>query len=454
MFDLLQLNIALRRAIHQATGDRYFWIRAEIAQITERSHTYLELAQHENGVRVAVMRGMIWRNDLLRIEQELGEERRSILKQGTEILFRARVQFHEVFGLGLSIEEIDLSFNLGELEKRKRATIAKLKEEGLFDLNRQLPEPIVVQRIALVTSSTSAACADLLEHLGSNEHGYRFHVHLFNSIVQGESAARELQRALASIKPDRFDAVVIVRGGGSRLDLEAYNDLELCRAVARMPIPVMTGIGHETDISVVDMIAKAQHRTPTAIADHLIDKCLYFETALSGFLVNIHRMVADRSALQKERMSRWTEMLQSRPIAHCQLQRARLNSITGQLQRNAAERIGEAEKRSERALVALKQFPLQLIRDRERVKLRDHARALGVAARKGVELLIGKIDGMNDAIRMLSPERTMQRGFSITRINGKAITDATVLAEGDLIETTFARGNAISKIERIGNDDH
>jgi exodeoxyribonuclease VII large subunit len=448
VFTLLQLNTALKKAIHEATGDRSFWIKAEIVGFKVTSHAYLEMAQHDQGVRVAVMRAVIWRSNLERIEHALGDERHGILKEGAEILFRACVQYHEVYGLSLVIEEIDLSFSLGELERRKRETIDTLRAEGLFDLNRSLPEPMIIQRIALISSSGTAAYADLMAHLDRNEYGYRFHVVLFQSIVQGEGAARELRAALERIDPRRFDAVVMIRGGGSRLDLEAFNDLELCRMVARMPIPVMTGIGHEIDVSVVDLIAKSPHKTPTAIADHLIDKCLYFETGLNGFLVNIHKMVIDRFSSQKENMSRWVEMLEMRPRNRCQVRRGELHALVGQFQRSVSDKLKITGRQLDANASNLALVPLKKLQHVEAAKVRELSTALASIAQRSMRLLMSRINGMKEAVELLSPAKAMARGFSITRKDGKAITDPGGLVEGDMIETTFAKGKAWSIIQK------
>ncbi len=453
VFTLLQLNTALKKAIQKATGEQSFWIKAEIVGFKVTTHAYLELAQHEQGVRVAVMRGLIWRSNLVRIEQALGAERHSILKDGAEILFKACVQYHEVYGMSLLVEEIDLSFSLGELERRKRETIETLRAEGLFDLNRSLPEPMIIQRIALIASKGTAAFADLMAHLNTNEYGYRFHVCLFNSLVQGDGAAQELRKALASITPERFDAVVLIRGGGSRLDLEAFNDLELCRMVARMPIPVMTGIGHEIDVSVVDMIAKSPHKTPTAIADHLIDKCLYFETNLNGFLVNIHKTVLDRFTSQKESMSRWNEMLQMRPRNLCQVRRGALHTTAGQFQRRVMESLKVSSRQLDANASELGMLPFHKLHNIEAAKVREMSASLTTTAQRGMKLMLSRITGMHEAVKLLSPEKAMMRGFSVARHQGKVVADAAALEEGNELETTFAKGKVWSIIQKIESNE-
>ncbi|MBK9061156.1 MAG: exodeoxyribonuclease VII large subunit [Flavobacteriales bacterium] len=197
IYTLRQVGNAIKQRIEEATHGASFWVKAEIASINVGKHAYLELVQHQAGEKVAVMRGAIWMSALHRIREELGSESRNILKDGVEILFLAKTNYHLVHGLSLVIETIDLSFNISELERRKRETIATLKEEGLYDRNRFIPMPMVLQRIALVASVGTAAYADFMQHLERNEHGYRFHVRMFNSVVQGDAAAQELRAALS-----------------------------------------------------------------------------------------------------------------------------------------------------------------------------------------------------------------------------------------------------------------
>ncbi len=451
VFTLLQLTTALKNAIHSATGDRSFWIKAEIVGLKLGNHAYLELAQHENGSKVAVMRGIIWRSALVRIEKALGPERDGVLKEGSEILFRAIVQYHEVHGLSLLIDEIDLSFSLGELERRKRQTIEKLKAEGLFELNRALPEPMVIQRIALVSSSGTAAYSDFVEHLHGNEFGYRFHVVLFNSIVQGESAARELRSALASINPERFDAVVLIRGGGSKLDLEVFNDLELCREVARMSIPVMTGIGHEIDVSVVDLVAHSHHKTPTAIADRLIDKCAAFEGELQVMLANMQHRMTGRIAIQRELLGQWTGSLKNVPQYNCRLRRGELHQIMAALQQQVNAQLKAKAMEVAAHAASIGALPMRKLQNIEAARMQAISASIGRSAQHGMQMMMQRVQNMHEAIALLEPGKILQRGFSITRLKGKALVDTDGLEAGTIVETKLAEGSFTSRIERIGS---
>ncbi len=449
IYTLRQVGTAIKQRIEEATQGASFWVKAEIASINVGRHAYLELVQHQDGEKVAVMRGAIWMTALNRIRQELGNESRNILKDGVEILFLAKTNYHLVYGLSLVIEAIDLSFNISELERRKRETIAKLREERLYDRNRFIPLPMVVQRIALVASKGTAAYADFMKHLEHNEHGYIFHVHMFNSAVQGVTAAQELCAALASIDPDRFDAVVLIRGGGSKLDLEPYNDLEMARIAAQMRIPVLTGIGHDVDISVLDLIAHGHHKTPTAVADFIVDRMLYFETGMMGMLVHIHNAMVTSFSDRKDQLSTFKEMVAMRPTALCRAERGNLHTYTGQFARCITDRIATSSKMLDahaRDLAVLPRNKLVLV---EAARIREQSTALSGIAQRGFQLLLGKLQGMDDAVQFLSPEKLLQRGFSITRKDGGALKDVSDLHPGDQLETTFAQGKAWSTINTI-----
>jgi exodeoxyribonuclease VII large subunit len=448
-FTLQQLCASIKKRIEAGTEGRSFWVKAEVAGINAQKHIYLDLVQHHEGARVAVLRGIIWQYRMRAIRDVLGDELPNILRQGAEILFLASVHYSEVYGISLHIEEVDLSYSLGELERRKRATIDTLRAEGLFDLNRALPEPMVIQRIALIASVGSAAYTDLVQHLRTNEHGYQFHVQVFPSAVQGDHAPQELRAALAAIDTTLFDAVVLIRGGGSKLDLEAFNDLALCRDVALLPIPLMTGIGHDVDVSVVDMIAKSPHKTPTAIADHLIDKCLYFETSLNAFLVGIQRVMSDTFTVRKERMSTFAEMLRQRPRSFCQQQRGDLHTSVGQFARNATEQMKGRSRQMDQHVHALGVFPLRRMKQVEEPLLREMQLTLDQLAHTGLRSLLDRVNGMRDAIRLLDPEKTMARGFSVARLKGNVVTTTDELQVGDVLETTFAQGRAWSTINTI-----
>lgn len=454
VYTLKQVAAAIKQRIDEATGHAAFWIRAEIATINQNRHAYLELVEHQGGIRVAVMRGVIWESSLQAIQQQLGTEGPNILKSGVEILFRARANFHLVHGLSLSIEAIDPGFNLGAMERRKQEAIVALKKEGLFHLQRFVHMPPVVQRIALVASPGTAAYADFMKHLEENEHGYRFHVRLFRSSVQGDGAAANLRMALSAINPARFDAVVVVRGGGSKLDLEPFNDLELARIAARLPIPLLTGIGHDVDISVLDLVAHTPHKTPTAVADFLVDRSLYFETALGGMLVQAHNHLLTVFSAQHELLGSHAETIQLRPVIRYQAERGNLNNMAHQLNRQVAGQLTAKRKELDAHAQLLATAPVQKLTLVEAARIREHKTTLAAAARRGSQELLARLETMRQAVHLLHPDRLLERGFSITRKGGHALLNLDGVKPGDEIETSHHGGrtwSTINRIERHGN---
>ncbi len=449
VFTLLQVVRAVARRIDEVTRRRPYWIKAEIASVREHGgHAYLSFVQHDHGQRVAVMEGVVWASDLERIRSALGAEAAGILKSGSEVLFLSTVEFHPVHGLKLYVTAVDLDFSLGQLEARRRQAIATLKAEGLFDLNRVLAGARVMQRVALIASATSAAYQDFVQHLGSNPRGYRFHVRLFDSQVQGAAAASALCRTLAMVDPRQFDVVILVRGGGSRLDLEPFNDLDLCRAIARMRIPVMTGIGHEEDVSVVDMVAWSRHKTPTAVAEHLIARCSEFERLLHEQVLRAHRVVVDVVRRHREHHRELAETLRQRPLSLCRQARGSLNSASSRFVRLALLRLAAENQRLALHRHAVMTIPLGTLQQVHSARVREFQIALELIARRGMHDLRERLNEMKKAVEALGPERALTRGFSITRVDGRPITDADGLDVGDLVETTLARGRIWSVVNR------
>lgn len=427
IWTLAQLGSAIQQRINEATQGRSYWISAEIASIKVGTHAYLELVQHRGGARVAAMRGVIWGSTLQRVMAELGEEARNILKDGVETLFLARPHYHLVHGLSLVIEAIDPGFTVSMLERRKQETIATLKREGLYDLNRQRPLPMVVQSIALVTSQGSAAYADFMQHLARNEHGYAFSVRVFHAAVQGDAAAAAMIQAFAQAAAGRFDAVVLVRGGGSRLDLEPFNDLELARALANMPVPVLTGIGHDTDLSVADLVAHEHHKTPTAVADWIVDHAAYFEGLLTGMAVGIQNNVLSVFADHRDRLARNAETLRLLPGSMCRHERGALHRATNMFMRGAKERLAHDSH-----------------------LLDGHRHQLTALAHHRFVQLVQRLQGIQESIGLMDPQRSLERGFSIARHNGQAVLSANTLAPGYELEITLAQGKVWSTVDRTG----
>ena len=251
------------------------WVKAEIASISAKSngHCYLELSQSENGAVVAKARAAIWRSRYGKVARDFYDATGATLASGMEILTLVKVSYNEIWGFLLTIEDIDASFTLGKAERLRRETIERLQREGLMDLQKELCLPLLPYRLAVISAATAAGLGDFKKHLNQNPYGFRFDVTLLEATMQGVSAPASIIDALlvAESAAEPFDAILILRGGGSDLDLACFDDYDLAAAIARCTVPVFTAIGHERDYHVADMVANTFVKTPTALADLFLD---------------------------------------------------------------------------------------------------------------------------------------------------------------------------------------
>ena len=418
-YSLFDLNEYIRRVI-ALNFNEPVWITAEIAEASlSKGHLYLSLiqqsipsvpasAQHIEPVEaiVAQAQAILWQRDRRKLIMAHGQLAELALSTGTQTRLYVRVDFHERYGLKLHIEDIDPVHALVIMAMQRRKTIDWLRREDMMDRNRSLQLPVVLQRIAVITSQEAAGFQDFNTHLRQNIYGYRFQTDCFFAAVQGKNAETEIGNALDMIaqQQDNFDAVVIVRGGGSRLDLSVFDALELCKKVAAMPLPILAGVGHEIDESVLDMIAHSALKTPTAVADFIIEHNLQFEAGL----VNTAAQINHFAARQVRYAADDTEQIRSQILRSAQ---GILSFSNGILDKISAD------------LPVITQRRLQS----ERSRLL-HFEQLAI---------------------VYSPENTLRRGYSLTTKNGKIVKSADELQPGDLLETQLSRGNVESTVALI-----
>ena len=295
--------VELQRRIKMTLSEQFalpVWVSAEVAdlKVNYSGHCYLELIEKsqpsENGVPTAQVRAVIWRSSYSRIAAYFEAETGQRLAPGIRILAQALISYHELYGLSLQITDIDSAYTLGEMEQQRQKTIARLQEEGVWEMNRAVPMPLLVQRLAVVSSAQAAGYQDFCKELGRS--GYRFDLTLFDAVMQGTAAEESILMALGRVaeRQEEFDAVVIVRGGGSTTDLNCFNAYRLSSHVAQFPLPVLTGIGHDKDQSVVDMVAHLPLKTPTAVAGWLIERMSSIEGWLEGAAQQLHDITTTR----------------------------------------------------------------------------------------------------------------------------------------------------------------
>ncbi len=412
-YSLYELNEFIRRVV-ALNVPQAVWVSAEIAQCkTSRGHVYIDLIQKEEftDVLVAKSGAVIWASDYRRLKRQYAKELAALLQEGMEVKLLARVDFHERYGFKLIIEDVDPSYTLGQMEAARRKTLALLQQQSLLDKNKEIPLPLVLQRIALISSETAAGYRDFVDQLSQNPYGYGFHWQLFPAAMQGQQAAPEMIAQIDRIqKLDRtFDCVVIVRGGGARLDLMAFDDFGLNKKVAECPLPVLVGIGHQTDDSILDQVAHLSLKTPTAAADYLIDHNLQFETML----------LQTGNELQQHTQQYIYEESVQLEKAH---QTVRWQSIN---------QLGAASQKLDFQAAQLQQHSKTVL---------QHNRQL--------------LDHFEQIERMLSPSATLKRGYSVAVKKGKVVVNTGQLKKGDQLQTHFSDGRVESTVMTIKKTPH
>lgn len=423
VFSLLEVQ----RSIQKTLTDRYgssFWVKAEMNKLNyykQSGHCYPELVEKQQGKVVAQIKSVLWREDFVLINKHFLSYLNEPLKDGIKILFQAKMIYDPVHGLSLRILDIDPSYTLGDLEKEKMESISRLVNEGIFDQNKLLPIPLLPQRIAIISVESSKGYVDFLEVLDGNPWHYKFFHYLFPSLLQGEKAIDTIRYQLARIRKviHHFDVVAIVRGGGGDVGLSVYNNYELARAIALFPIPVITGIGHATNDTVVEMVAHANAITPTKIAEYLIQRFHNFSVPV----MQATEKITDRAKrlVNEERNKLRSEVKLFRSV-----------TATVTLEhRNQLMNTVNALKQQTRYLLRVQQEELM------KIKLPEKTAAFLKESHSTLANLERNVANMN-------PEKVLQRGFSITMKDGKVIKDAADLQEGDIIETVLHKGTISS----------
>jgi exodeoxyribonuclease VII large subunit len=429
VFTLSELNAVIKETLERAFPET-LWVVAEISEIrcNVKGHCYLELAEREDEETIAQIRANIWartfRSISSRFERATGES----LKQGMKVLLQVNVTFHEIYGLSLNIKDIDPTYSLGEMARKKREVIERLTKEGLINLNKQIPLPLVPQRIAVISSSTAAGYGDFINHLDDNPYGYKIFHTLHQSLMQGQDAGSSIISALREVNRNRkrYDAVVIVRGGGSQIDLSCFDAYSLAAEVAKFPLPVITGIGHERDDTVVDIVAHTKLKTPTAVAEFLISTMTSFEErVIEAQTILIHRV--------KELIGNEDHRLQYL-AQHCK--------------HSVKDRFAGETKRIEIGLHKLIHGTTQIVDSHYNSLKLDMSRIVG-----GLNIFFqqqeNRITHCGQAVRLLDPASILKRGYSITYLNEKAVRDGADVREGDIIRTRIYKGSIQSKVEAV-----
>lgn len=415
-FTLYELNRLVRETIEYEMPNEY-WVEAELSECREsRGHCYMELIQKDestpehnspaygpSATPIAKAAAKCWASKWMIIRPYFERITGQRLTVGMKVLLKVKPQFHEAFGFSWIVTDIDPTYTMGDMARKRQEIIRQLKEEGVFDLQKELSLPLFCQHIAVISSETAAGYGDFCNQLTDNPYGFQFRTRLFPAIMQGEGTEQSIISALEKIYEDlTFDCVVIIRGGGATSDMSGFDTLALAENVANFPIPIITGIGHDRDESILDMVSHTRVKTPTAAAAFLIDHL---------------KTVSDQLTMLSEAIPRLFSVVRTR-------QEARLDNLY------------------QRILMRVQQRAVTSQAD-----IRNLEQGLLTALQRRLTSEHHRLEMLEEKVRSLDPALLLKRGYSMTLFNGKAVRDPQKLRQGDEIETRLEKGTIKSIIK-------
>lgn len=450
---LTELQLIIRDSLYLAFPD-YYWVMAEIAELKDNSagHCYIELIEKhpdEKNVKARV-RAIIWSNRYRFLKAFFENSTGETLREGLKVLVKIKVEYHEIYGLSLIISDIDPAFTIGEMVIRRQLIIKKLEQEGVFTMNKDLTFPVIPQRIAVISSKNAAGYTDFVNHLNSNGFGYIFYTALIECSLQGTETEQSVINALdrIALKSDLFDLVAIIRGGGSQSDLSWFDSYNIAYHVTQFPLPVLTGIGHDKDVSVTDMVAYLSLKTPTAVADFIIDTV---STAENEIIKTGSEIIdASRLIIEKNRTRVNSSALSLFPVARIMVGGAKdkLSSRIIELNNRGKELIYKANLIPEKNKSRLLSSVNSLISDKGST-LERRNKSIASSTQNLININNVKIKSFSATLELLNPENVLQRGYSITSVNGRIVRNCGQVIEGDIIETQLYEGVLTSKVTEI-----
>ena len=449
-YSLYALNNLVRRVLQDRVDGQY-WIQAELSEVRANAagHCFVEFVQNDeqSGVLIAKARGTIWNNVWRLLKPYFEESTGRPFSAGIRVQVLVSVQFHELYGYSLTVHDVDPTYTLGDLVRNRQQILKQLESEGVLTLNKELPMPELPGRVAVISSSSAAGYGDFVHQLTHHPKGYHFEVKLFPAVMQGDQVEASILSAFDAImeQMDHFDVVVIIRGGGAVSDLTGFDTYLLASACAQFPLPLITGIGHERDDTVIDAVSHTRVKTPTAAAALLLScyeeadrrlenlqsqlqqrverRLLTAHRQLDQYRTALPQRVYQRLSTSRSRLQQLQETLQHEVRFRLTDNRIRLQTLQGQLRQEVGTRLLTSQNR----LMTLQE---QLIRGwRHRFTEEQHRLAIS-----------------SQRLKDASPERLLARGYSLTLKEGRIIKEASQLNPGDQIETRFRSGSVTSTV--------
>lgn len=422
---LLQYNRLIAESLRNRALNGV-WVVAELSDVNVRNHCYLELIEKDSaGITVAKMRGIVWAGTYFQLSQRFEQETGQRFASGIKVMVKVSVNFHEQYGISVIISDVNPSFTIGDMARKRQEILKRLEKEGIIDDNKNLEMPRAPQRIAIISGADAAGYGDFMNQLNHNPAGIVFYTVLFSAMMQGTETAKSIISALERVAcvADMFDCVLITRGGGSTSDLNWFDDYELAVNVAQFPLPVITAIGHERDNTVLDYISNLRVKTPTAAAEWLIGEAEGVLTAVNNMSQRIAEYARRMLVESRERVTRIGFQIPSLAQGVVNDNNIRLQRIAGQVPALAQSRLTAESTRMDNYRQSLESIVSQIIK-----------------------LEMTKLTHIAATVEAYSPKSTLRRGYSITRTaDGTVVSDASVVAPGTTIVTTVAAGTITSK---------
>ena len=403
---LLELNGRVKSTLQFEMPDAY-WVQAEISSISPsgQGHCYLELVQKDATGRnfLAKAKANIWRGTWLKLKPYFEAQTGETLKVGMKVLLQVTVTFHEVYGYSLVVQDIDPTYTMGDMARRRKEILEQLEKDGVIGLNRELEIPALPNRIAVISSATAAGWGDFRDQLANNIYGFRFYVKLFPALMQGDDVERSVIQALNAVamRRDDFDVVIIIRGGGAVSELSCFDSYNLAFNIANFPLPVITGIGHERDDTVADVVSHTKVKTPTAAAEFIINKVFDSASELENLTRRMSDAITDKMNSEKVRIERLSQKLPS------------LFAVLKTRQEQVLETLWMRSVNGVRNMLTAQTHKLEI---------------------------------MDKTLAAADPQVILKRGYSLTRQNGRVVKCASDLKKGDRLTTVFGDGSVESEI--------
>ena len=432
---LYELNRLVSKVIESEMPSEY-WVEAELSECREsRGHCYMELIQKDErtATPIAKASAKCWANKWMLIRPGFERTTGQRFHAGMKVLLKVFAQFHEAYGFSWIVTDIDPTYTLGDMARKRQEIIRQLKEEGVFDLQKELQLPLFCQRIAVISSETAAGYGDFCNQLADNPYGFQFQTRLFPAIMQGEGVEQSIINALNRIFDltkgqtpcEVFDCIVIIRGGGATSDMSGFDTPALAENVANFPLPIITGIGHDRDESILDMVSHIRVKTPTAAAVLLIDHLKTVLDAINDAQEQIIRIAQQKLTFHKSRLSTFAEILPRLFTNVKTRQEARLDSLNSRMTTAIRQSII-----TQQSLINALEVKMPIFLNR-RLMAEQH-----------------RLQLIEEKTKSLDPALLLKRGYSITLKDGKTVRDASTLHPGDTIETRLANGTIHSTVTK------